>query len=167
LVKRSKRTCRWRLVTRGPTREHNQWQEHIGISKVLERVLAECRYASRMRAVPLVRTAGLGVKHVCDLDKASPYDSAVCKLLSGGVPERITILTTQLLTDTHSAVLRALKVCTVQRRPGPSFRRPMLHQRHCQSALLVLRRSTRAWPCGAPSYALFRRGHMHRIPPQC
>ncbi|PNH13011.1 hypothetical protein TSOC_000024 [Tetrabaena socialis] len=51
---------------------------------------------------------GLGVSHVCSLELASPEDAAFPLLVSGQEPTRLAVFTTQLLTDAHPHVLRAV-----------------------------------------------------------
>ena len=54
---------------------------------------------------------GLGVVHVCALEGAGAASAAAAALLAGDAPvQRLVLLTTQLLPDTHSAALRALQV---------------------------------------------------------
>lgn len=54
---------------------------------------------------------GLGVVHVCALESACAATAAAAALLAGETQvQRIALLTTQLLHDTHSAALRALQV---------------------------------------------------------
>ena len=55
-------------------------------------------------------TAGLKVPHAFDLERAGPLDAEVFMLLTGQQPNKLVILTTQLLTSTHSFVLRAIQV---------------------------------------------------------
>ncbi|KAK9845380.1 hypothetical protein WJX81_005043 [Elliptochloris bilobata] len=53
---------------------------------------------------------GLGVMHVCALEGARPSDAVAAALLAGKAPvQRLVLLTTQLLPDTHSAALRTLQ----------------------------------------------------------
>lgn len=51
----------------------------------------------------------LGVVHVSALEAAGPADAAAAALLAGAPVARLALLTSQLLPDTHSAVLRALQ----------------------------------------------------------
>eukprot|EP00884_Botryococcus_braunii_P018247 jgi/Botrbrau1/5105/Bobra.0128s0016.1 len=50
----------------------------------------------------------LGVLNVCDLDKASQGDALAAELLGGIKISNLVIITTQLLTETHGALLRVL-----------------------------------------------------------
>ncbi|KAK9807126.1 hypothetical protein WJX73_008190 [Symbiochloris irregularis] len=52
---------------------------------------------------------GLGAGHTVNLDTASARDGAVFKLLTGRPASKLIIISTQLLTATHSSVLRAAK----------------------------------------------------------
>ncbi|EFJ44105.1 hypothetical protein VOLCADRAFT_95747 [Volvox carteri f. nagariensis] len=52
--------------------------------------------------------AGLGVSHVCSLETATSEDSAYPLLATGSAPTRLAIFTTQLLTDAHQSILRAV-----------------------------------------------------------
>ena len=55
---------------------------------------------------------GLGVVHVCALESACAATAAAAALLAGQAQvQRVVLLSTQLLPDTHSAALRALQVC--------------------------------------------------------
>ena len=56
---------------------------------------------------------GLGVVHVCSLEDASPEDALLPTLATGGPPATLSIFTTQLLTDVHPHVLRAVLVGAV------------------------------------------------------
>ncbi|KAK9829698.1 hypothetical protein WJX72_007414 [[Myrmecia] bisecta] len=60
--------------------------------------------------VGLQALLGLGVAHICELETASARDAIACQLLVGQVPTRLVIVATQLLTDLHLAILRAIKV---------------------------------------------------------
>ncbi|GLC33675.1 hypothetical protein PLESTB_000102500 [Pleodorina starrii] len=51
---------------------------------------------------------GLGVSHVCSLETASPEDAAFPLLVTGSAPTQLVIFTTQLLTDAHQYILRAV-----------------------------------------------------------
>ncbi|KAG2500834.1 hypothetical protein HYH03_001596 [Edaphochlamys debaryana] len=51
---------------------------------------------------------GLGVSHVCSLELASSEDGAYPQLSTGSPPTRLAIFTTQLLTDVHPHVLKAV-----------------------------------------------------------
>ncbi|GIL53075.1 hypothetical protein Vafri_8761 [Volvox africanus] len=51
---------------------------------------------------------GLGVSHVCLLETASTEDAAFPLLATGCLPTKLTIFTTQLLTDAHQQILRAV-----------------------------------------------------------
>ena len=66
---------------------------------------------------------GLGALLTLDLDSASQRDAAVCELLSGKAASRLVVMSTQLLTETHSAVLRAVKVLLIlqQLQPNPEL----------------------------------------------
>lgn len=48
--------------------------------------------------------------HFLALEAAGPHAAAICQLLAGQPVSKVVILSTQLLTSTHSAVLKALKV---------------------------------------------------------
>ena len=52
----------------------------------------------------------LGVAFVGELGAAAALDAFTGKLLSGGTPMRVTAVTTQCLTDTHSSILQAALV---------------------------------------------------------
>ncbi|GLI59819.1 hypothetical protein VaNZ11_001786 [Volvox africanus] len=51
---------------------------------------------------------GLGVSHVCLLESASTEDASFPLLATGSLPNKLTIFTTQLLTDAHQHILRAV-----------------------------------------------------------
>lgn len=54
--------------------------------------------------------AGLGVSNVCSLEDASPDDALLPALASGSPPTVLACVTTQLLTDAHPHILRAVMV---------------------------------------------------------
>ena len=54
--------------------------------------------------------AGLGAMHCVDLDTAGPRDGAIFELLTGRPAEKLLVISSRLLTATHSAVLRDAKV---------------------------------------------------------
>lgn len=60
--------------------------------------------------------AGLGAAVVGELGAAAASDAAVGKLLAGCTPSRVTVVSTQLLMDTHSSVVQAALVrrCAVR-----------------------------------------------------
>eukprot|EP00198_Chlamydomonas_reinhardtii_P007980 XP_001697317.1 predicted protein [Chlamydomonas reinhardtii] len=53
---------------------------------------------------------GLGVSNVCSLELASADDAALPTLAAGQPPSRLAVFTTQLLTDAHPSILRAVLV---------------------------------------------------------
>jgi len=84
----------------------------------LGRALAVAPYAiaptwhaagSAQAGVGLPLLLGLGAVHVAALEAAGPADAAAAALLAGAPVARLALLTSQLLPDTHSAVLRALQ----------------------------------------------------------
>ena len=48
--------------------------------------------------------------HALELEAASARDAAIFELLTGQPALKLVIISSQLLTETHSAVLRAVKV---------------------------------------------------------
>lgn len=55
-------------------------------------------------------SADLKVPHAFDLDDSGPRDAEVYRVLTGREPDKVVIVTTQLLTITHNSVLRAVQV---------------------------------------------------------
>ncbi len=54
--------------------------------------------------------AGLGAANVCELERAHPDDALLHALTMGEPPTTLALFVTQLLTDSHQSVMRALLV---------------------------------------------------------
>ena len=54
--------------------------------------------------------ADLGAVHAVDLEGASQRDGAMFELFAGRAAQKLVVVSCQLLTVTHTAVLRAVKV---------------------------------------------------------